>query len=95
MQIGNKGNGSKHRPQSERRRRAVRERGQQNHPKGGGRTTTLLTLHRDSTIAFMLDLRRRSKAVLDVLDGMLRVGVSLSGSVELTSQYLGLVQQAL
>ena len=40
---------------------------------------------RDSTIAPLLDVRRRLKAVLDVLVGMLRAVVFLSGSVERTS----------
>ena len=35
----------------------------------------------------MLDMRRRFKAVMDVLDGMIRYGVSLSRSVELTAQW--------
>ena len=39
--------------------------------------------YQDSTVAPVLDMRRRLKAVVAVFDGMLRVGVSLS--VELTS----------
>ena len=34
----------------------------------------------------MLDLRRRIKAVIDVLDAMIRNGVSLARSIELTVQ---------
>ena len=43
-------------------------------------------LYRDSSIALLLDMRRRFKAVLDVLGAMIRYGVSLSRSVELTAQ---------
>ena len=35
-------------------------------------------LYRDSSIAPLLDMRRRFKAVMDVLDAMIRHGVSLS-----------------
>ena len=34
----------------------------------------------------LLDMRRRFKAVMDVLGAMIRSGVSLSRSVELTAQ---------
>ena len=44
-------------------------------------------LYRDSSISPLLDLRRRFKAVLDVLSAMIRYGVSLSLSVELTAQW--------
>ena len=44
-------------------------------------------LYRDSSIAPLLDLRRRFKAVMDHLDAMIRYGVSLSRSVELTAQW--------
>ena len=44
-------------------------------------------LYRDSSIAPLLDMRRRFKAVMDVLDAMIRCGVSLSRSVELTAQW--------
>ena len=40
-------------------------------------------LKRDSFAAPLLDLRRRLKAILDVLDGLIRHRVSLSRSVEL------------
>ena len=43
-------------------------------------------LYRDSSIAPLLDMRRRFKAVMDVLDAMIRSGVSLARSVELTAQ---------
>ena len=35
-------------------------------------------LYRDSSIAPLLDMRRRFKAVMDVLDAMIRNGISLS-----------------
>ena len=44
-------------------------------------------LYRDSSIAPLLDMRRRFKAVIDVLDAMLRYGISLARSVELTAQW--------
>ena len=44
-------------------------------------------LYRDSSLAPLLDMRRRFKAVMTVLDAMIRSGVSLSRSVELTAQW--------
>ena len=44
-------------------------------------------LHRDSSIAGLLDMRRRFKAVMSVLDAMIRYGISLARSVELTAQW--------
>ena len=44
-------------------------------------------MYHDSFIAPLLDVGRRFKAVLDVLDGVIRAGVSLSGSVDLTVQW--------
>ena len=44
-------------------------------------------LYRDSSIAPLLDMRRRFKAVVDVLGTMIRSGVSLSRSVELAVQW--------
>ena len=44
-------------------------------------------LYRDFSIAPLLDMRRRFKAVMDLLDAMIRYGVSLSRSVELTAQW--------
>ena len=44
-------------------------------------------LYRDSSIAPLLDMRRRFRAVMGVLDAMIRSGISLSRSVELTSQW--------
>ena len=44
-------------------------------------------LYRDSSIAPLLDMRRRLKAVLDVLNSMIRFGISLARSVELTTQW--------
>ena len=44
-------------------------------------------LYRDSSIAPLLRLRRRLKAVMDLVDAMIRFGVSLSRSVELSVQW--------
>ena len=44
-------------------------------------------MYRDSSIAPLLDLRRRITAVMDVLDSMIRSGGSLARSVELTIQW--------
>ena len=44
-------------------------------------------LFRDSSISPLLDMRRRFKAVMDVLDAMIRYGISLARSVELTAQW--------
>ena len=44
-------------------------------------------LYRDASFAPLLDIRRRLKAVMDVLDAMIRSGISLSRSVELTAQW--------
>ena len=44
-------------------------------------------MFRDSSIAPLLDMRRRFKAVIDVLDAMIRCGVSLAWSVELSAQW--------
>ena len=44
-------------------------------------------LYRDSSIAPLLHTRRRFKAVIDVLDAMIRHGISLARSVELTAQW--------
>ena len=43
--------------------------------------------YRDFSIAPLLDMRRRFKAVMDILDAMIRYGVSLSRSVELAAQW--------
>ena len=43
--------------------------------------------YRDSFLAPLLDMRRMFKTVLCVLDAMIRWGVSLARSVELTSQW--------
>ena len=50
-------------------------------------------LYRDSSIAPLLDMRRRFKSVMDVLDAMIRHGASLSlgRSVELTAQWDGIM----
>ena len=44
-------------------------------------------LYRDSSIAPLLDMRRRFKAVLGVLDAIFRYDISLAQSVELTAQW--------
>ena len=44
-------------------------------------------LYRDASIAPLLDMRRRFKAVMDVLGAMIRSGNSLSRSVELIAQW--------
>ena len=44
-------------------------------------------LYRDSSVAPLLDMRRRLKAVMDVLGAMIHSGISLSRSVELTAQW--------
>ena len=44
-------------------------------------------LYRDASLAPLLDMRRRFKAVMDVLDAMIRTGISFSWSVELTAQW--------
>ena len=44
-------------------------------------------LYRDASIAPLLDMRRRLKAVMDVLSAMIRNGVSLARSVEVTAQW--------
>ena len=44
-------------------------------------------MYRNASLAPLLDMRRRFKAVMDVLDAMIRSGISLSWSVELTAQW--------
>ena len=44
-------------------------------------------LYRDASIAPLLDMRRRFKAVMDVLCAMIHSGISLSRSVELAVQW--------
>ena len=44
-------------------------------------------LYRDSSVAPLLDMRRRFKAVMVVLGAMIQYGVSLSRSVELIAQW--------
>ena len=39
------------------------------------------------TVALLLDMRRRLKAAMDVLDSMISCGVTLARSVELTSEW--------
>ena len=49
-------------------------------------------LYRDSSAAPLLDLRRRLKAVMDVLDVLIRDGVSFARSVELAVQWDGILR---
>ena len=44
-------------------------------------------LYRDSSIAPLIDLRRRLKAVMELVDAIIRYGVSLSRSIELSAQW--------
>ena len=44
-------------------------------------------LYRDSSIAPLLDLRRRLKAVMELVDAIILYGVSLSRSIELSAQW--------
>ena len=44
-------------------------------------------MYRDASLAPLLDMRRRLKAVMDVLGTMIRYGVSLSRSIELIAQW--------
>ena len=44
-------------------------------------------MFRDSSTAPLLNLRPSIKAVMDVLDAMIRYGISLARSVELTTQW--------
>ena len=71
--------------------RVVRLGGHQLRKARGNATAALdaadFFLYRDSSIAPLLDMRRRFKAVTDVLDAMIRYGGSLSRSVELTAQW--------
>ena len=48
-------------------------------------------LYRDSSAAPLLDMRRRFKVVMDVLGAMIRSGISLSRSVELTALWDGVL----
>ena len=44
-------------------------------------------MYRDSSIAPLLDLRRRLKAVMELVDAIIRYGVSLSRSIELSAHW--------
>ena len=44
-------------------------------------------LYRDSSISPLIDMKRKFKAVMDVLNAMIRNGISLARSVELTAQW--------
>ena len=49
-------------------------------------------MYRNFSAALLLDLKRRLKAVIDVLDAMIRDGISLARSaVELTAQWDGIL----
>ena len=49
--------------------------------------TADIFLYRDSSIAPLLDTRRRFRAVINVLDSMISHGVTFCRSVELTAQW--------
>ena len=49
-------------------------------------------MHHDASAAVLLDLRRRFKAVGDLLHAMIRDGVTLARSLELTVQWDGVLQ---
>ena len=48
-----------------------------------------MSLYHDASTAPLLDLRRRFKAVVDLLSAMIRGGVCLARSVELAVQWDG------
>ena len=47
-------------------------------------------MYLDASIALLLDLRRRIEAVLDLLLAMIRDGITLARSLELTARWGGL-----
>ena len=49
-------------------------------------------MYHDVSTAILLDLRRRFKAVVEVLNAMIRGGVTLVRSVELTVQWEGIIR---
>ena len=49
-------------------------------------------MYHDASIAVLLDLRRRFKAVVDVLHAVIRDGVTLARSLELTVQWDGILR---
>ena len=51
-----------------------------------------MSLYHDASTAPLLDLRRRFKAVVDLLSAMVRGSVSLARSVELAVQWDGISQ---
>ena len=58
-------------------------RGDMADPRGGAD----VFMYRDSTVAPVLDVRRSMKAVLGVIGGVIRSGVTLSRSMEFISQW--------
>ena len=58
-------------------------RGDMADPRGGAD----VFMYRDSTVALVLDVRRSMKAVLGVIGGVIRSGVTLSRSMEFISQW--------
>ena len=51
-----------------------------------------MSLYHDVSTAHLLDLRRRLKAVVDLLRARIRCGVSLARSVELAVQWDGILR---
>ena len=49
-------------------------------------------MYHDASSAVLLDLRRRFKAVVDVLRAVIRDGVTLAQSLELTVQWDGILR---
>ena len=49
-------------------------------------------MYHDASTAVLLDLRRRFKAVVDVLRAVIRDGVTLAQSLELTAQWDGILR---
>ena len=58
----------------------------------GAREGEEVHLCRDSSAGPLLDLRRRLEAIMDVLDVMIRDGVSLARSVELVVHWDGVLR---
>ena len=54
-----------------------------------------LHMYRDSSVTLLLDLRRRLKAVVDVLGGIIRGGFALARSLELSAQWCCILRAGL
>ena len=48
-------------------------------------------MYHDASTALLFDLRRRLQAVVDVLNAMIRGGVTLARSIEFTAQWDGIL----